>query len=69
MFLQLLHSAQGLRGPFLVVAPLSTLPQWQKEISSWTTLDCIIYHGSQEDRFGLIEIITTKFRLITTFIF
>ena len=23
-------------GPFLVVAPLSTLPHWQREVEAWT---------------------------------
>jgi len=49
-FLQLLKSNFGLRGPFLVVAPLSTIVQWQREIGLWTDLDVVIYHGSQEDR-------------------
>mmetsp|Transcript_14278 Transcript_14278/g.21378 ORF Transcript_14278/g.21378 Transcript_14278/m.21378 type:complete len:2203 (+) Transcript_14278:135-6743(+) len=49
-FLQMLSANQGLRGPFLVVAPLSTLVNWQREVSAWTDLDAIIYHGSQEDR-------------------
>ena len=30
-FLHYLHSTQGLWGPFLVVAPLSTLSHWQRE--------------------------------------
>ncbi|OHT14491.1 Type III restriction enzyme, res subunit family protein [Tritrichomonas foetus] len=36
----------GIRGPFLVIAPLSTLPNWEREISNWTNLDCILFHGS-----------------------
>jgi superfamily II DNA or RNA helicase len=49
-FLQILNQYQGLRGPFLIVAPLSTLVNWQREMSAWTTLDSIVYHGSLEDR-------------------
>jgi hypothetical protein len=41
---------QASSGPFLVVAPLSTIVNWQREISAWTNLDCILYYGSQEDR-------------------
>jgi chromodomain-helicase-DNA-binding protein 7 len=38
------------RGPFLIVAPLSTIPHWQREFQGWTNLNTIIYHGSQDDR-------------------
>ncbi|KAH0790123.1 SNF2 family N-terminal domain containing protein [Histomonas meleagridis] len=36
----------GINGPFLVIAPLSTLPHWKKEFESWSTLNCVIFHGS-----------------------
>lgn len=49
-FLQMLKRHQGLRGPFLIVVPLSTLINWQREILAWTDMDVIVYHGSQEDR-------------------
>ena len=49
-YLQLLKTHQNLTGPFLVVAPLSTIVNWQREIEAWTDMDAIIYHGSQEDR-------------------
>lgn len=50
MFLELLNSRQRVRGPFLIVAPLSTLINWMRELSSWTHLDVVLYHGSQDDR-------------------
>jgi hypothetical protein len=49
-FLQMLKNHQHLRGPFLIVAPLSTVVNWQRELTSWTDMDVIVYHGSQEDR-------------------
>jgi SNF2 family DNA or RNA helicase len=49
-FLQILKSFQSIRGPFLVIAPLSTLVNWQREIAAWTDFDCVMYHGSHEDR-------------------
>ena len=49
-FLQILKSQQELRGPFLIVVPLSTLVNWKREISTWTDMDVVVYHGSQEDR-------------------
>ena len=37
-FLHYLHSTQGLWGPFLVVAPLSTLSHWQRELEARTEI-------------------------------
>lgn len=36
----------GIRGPFLIIAPLSTIPNWQREFESWTDMNVIVYHGS-----------------------
>jgi len=41
---------ERIRGPFIVVAPLSTLQHWQREVESWTGLNCVQYHGSAESR-------------------
>eukprot|EP00584_Thalassiosira_punctigera_P005019 CAMPEP_0172532664 /NCGR_PEP_ID=MMETSP1067-20121228/5630_1 /TAXON_ID=265564 ORGANISM="Thalassiosira punctigera, Strain Tpunct2005C2" /NCGR_SAMPLE_ID=MMETSP1067 /ASSEMBLY_ACC=CAM_ASM_000444 /LENGTH=2277 /DNA_ID=CAMNT_0013317209 /DNA_START=169 /DNA_END=7002 /DNA_ORIENTATION=+ len=38
------------RGPFLIVAPLSTIPHWYREFTGWTDLNTIVYHGSYNDR-------------------
>jgi len=35
----------GIRGPFLVVVPLSTLGNWQREFETWTDMNSIVYHG------------------------
>ena len=40
----------GIRGPFLVIAPLSTIPNWQREFEVWTDMNVIVYHGSQTSR-------------------
>jgi hypothetical protein len=38
-------------GPFLIVVPLSTLMNWQKEVTRWCpSMSAIIYHGSKADR-------------------
>lgn len=39
-----------IRGPFLVVVPLSTLEHWLREFAGWTDLNTILYHGSADDR-------------------
>lgn len=32
------HQFRGVRGPFLVIAPLTTLGHWQREIETWTDM-------------------------------
>ncbi|KAL0970047.1 hypothetical protein UPYG_G00236430 [Umbra pygmaea] len=49
-----MHAA-GIHGPFLVIAPLSTLGNWAREFSSWTYLYTVVYHGSQENRHVIEE--------------
>jgi len=41
----------GVRGPFLIVAPLSTVPNWVKEVKKFAPeLPVVLYHGSQAER-------------------
>lgn len=40
----------GQKRPALVVAPLSTLPHWEREFAGWTNLRVLVYHGSQPAR-------------------
>ncbi|XP_064466588.1 chromodomain-helicase-DNA-binding protein 7-like isoform X3 [Ornithodoros turicata] len=40
----------GIGGPFLVIAPLSTIGNWQREFETWTDLNVITYHGSSASR-------------------
>ncbi|KAG5241261.1 hypothetical protein OIU76_024452 [Salix suchowensis] len=41
----------GLNGPYLVIAPLSTLSNWVNEISRFVpSMDAIIYHGDKKQR-------------------
>ncbi|KAK2975847.1 hypothetical protein RJ640_022864 [Escallonia rubra] len=41
----------GLDGPYLVIAPLSTLSNWINEISRFTpSVNAIIYHGNKKER-------------------
>lgn len=53
-FIQAVHQ-YGIRGPFLVVAPLSTIPNWQREFESWTDMNVVVYHGSSASRNMLTE--------------
>ncbi|XP_056009130.1 chromodomain-helicase-DNA-binding protein 8-like isoform X4 [Ostrea edulis] len=40
----------GIKGPFLVVVPLSTLGNWEREFDTWTDINAIVYHGSSTSR-------------------
>jgi SNF2 family DNA or RNA helicase len=44
-FLQYLLQVQHNRGPFLVVAPLSTVSNWKREVEKWSNLYSVLYHG------------------------
>ncbi len=45
-FLEHLRREEGVRGPFLIVAPLSTLTHWKREAESWTDMNTIVYHDA-----------------------
>ncbi|KAL5021350.1 hypothetical protein ScPMuIL_000505 [Solemya velum] len=45
----------GIEGPYLVIAPLSTIPNWQREFETWTDMNVIVYHGTSISRNMLQE--------------
>jgi len=45
--LEHLRQREFIRGPFLVVAPLATLGNWKREIETWTSMNCVVYHDSE----------------------
>nr|XP_055057519.1 chromodomain-helicase-DNA-binding protein 8 isoform X1 [Misgurnus anguillicaudatus] len=40
----------GVTGPFLIIAPLSTITNWEREFTNWTDMNAIVYHGSLASR-------------------
>ena len=36
----------GIKGPFLVIVPLSTIGNWMREFDLWTDMNVIVYHGT-----------------------
>ena len=57
-FLQSLQDlpATEVRGPFLIVAPLSLIGQWQSEARTWAPdLNVVLYHGSADARDFLVK--------------
>ena len=52
-FLSHLHNviSKAGRKPFLVLGPLSTLPNWMSEFKRWCpTMTAVLYHGNKEKR-------------------
>jgi len=42
---------RGIHGPFIVLAPLSTLPNWKSEFERWCpSMSAILYHGNKDER-------------------
>ena len=51
MFAGYLSEALKIAGPFLVVVPLSTVPNWIKEFRKWTPqLNALVYVGDSKSR-------------------
>jgi chromodomain-helicase-DNA-binding protein 7 len=40
----------GVRGPWLILVPLSTIGNWIREFETWTDFNVIVYHGSAVSR-------------------
>jgi len=53
VFLNYLFNVQKIRGPFLVLAPLSTIPHWERELHDWTEMRIISLYGIKERRKGI----------------
>ena len=50
------NESTKIRGPFLIVAPLSLVGQWQSELASWAPdMNVVLYHGSADARSFLVE--------------
>ncbi|KAJ9516015.1 hypothetical protein QJQ45_024466, partial [Haematococcus lacustris] len=53
--LETLRQLGHVPGPFLLVAPLTTLGHWQREIQTWTDMNVVLYAGSRADRQVILE--------------
>ena len=54
-FLYQLFRQENLMGPFLVVVPLSTMGNWEREMRTWTKMNVITFHGNQPSRNLIVE--------------
>ena len=51
-----LREAQGFEGPFLVLAPKSTLTNWVREFGNWAPIFKVLhFHGDKDERARMIE--------------
>ena len=51
----------GVCGPFMVVAPLSTVPNWVNEFKRFAPkVPCILYHGNLQERLALRQKLAEK---------
>ncbi|KAK8899684.1 choline dehydrogenase 6 [Tritrichomonas musculus] len=50
-----LYQNEGLPGPFLVIAPVTTLAHWKTEFERWTDLNCVVFHGDKRNRKDIID--------------
>ena len=49
-FLSYLYN-MGMKGPFMILGPLSTLPNWVSEFERWApSIPCVMYHGNKQER-------------------
>ncbi|KYQ90130.1 myb domain-containing protein [Tieghemostelium lacteum] len=44
--LETLRKQQHIRGPFLCIAPLTTIPHWKREFENWTDMNVLVYHDT-----------------------
>lgn len=57
-FLQSVQSIPqvNVRGPFLIVAPLSLVSQWESESKEWAPdMNVVVYHGNSDARDFLVK--------------
>ncbi|XP_064086044.1 lymphocyte-specific helicase-like [Macrobrachium nipponense] len=52
---------KGVQGPFLILGPLSTLPNWMAEFKRFApAVPVVLYHGSEQDRIAKLKVINNK---------
>jgi len=43
--------SKDVKGPFIIIAPLATLPNWINEFKKWApSIECFLYHGTKQER-------------------
>ena len=56
--------ANAIHGPFLVVAPLSTLSNWVREVRRWApSIPALLYHGTPAERQDIHRTLMRQYRV------
>ncbi|TPX46788.1 hypothetical protein SeLEV6574_g03030 [Synchytrium endobioticum] len=55
VFLHNLYENLKVKGPFLIITPLSTIGNWEREFKNWTDLNLVVYHGNEMSRNLIVE--------------
>ncbi|KAJ3355013.1 hypothetical protein HDU83_004184 [Entophlyctis luteolus] len=55
VFLDFLFTRCNVKGPFLVIAPLSTIGNWERELNRWSDMNVVVYHGRDTARNLIVE--------------
>ena len=55
LFMYTVLKKYKLKYPFIVVAPVSTLPHWEAEIRRWTDMHVVIFHGTVKSRENILR--------------
>ncbi|KAK8806961.1 hypothetical protein WA158_003720 [Blastocystis sp. Blastoise] len=77
LFIHSLIYKYNIRPPFLIVAPLSTIPHWVREIKQWTDMHIVLLHGNNLSRrilkqyewkstLGEFDILLTTYEMVLT---
>eukprot|EP00388_Colpodella_angusta_P016916 GDKJ01041886.1.p1 GENE.GDKJ01041886.1~~GDKJ01041886.1.p1 ORF type:complete len:1214 (-),score=281.72 GDKJ01041886.1:82-3390(-) len=64
-----LREFKGIHGPYLVIAPKTTLGNWVREVNKWCpVLRCFKFHGDQHERAEMIakEVFPDKYDVFVT---
>jgi SWI/SNF-related matrix-associated actin-dependent regulator of chromatin subfamily A member 5 len=64
-----LREAKGIDAPFLVLAPKSTLTNWQREFKNWAPVfKVLLFHGDKDERARMVseELVMGKFDVVIT---
>lgn len=46
-FLNYLYTFERIQGPFLILAPLTTLQHWKRVFEDWSNLNCVCYYDTK----------------------
>ncbi|KAI8079886.1 SNF2 family N-terminal domain-containing protein [Halteromyces radiatus] len=50
-----IYHVLGIKGPFIIIAPLSTIPHWERAFKAWTDLNVVDYRGSNFARNLIVD--------------